>query len=110
MEGRTWPWLVMPRREKGKGFEGNNGGETSQSGKKELSKIKCFVCHKSGHDASQCLEKKKGQGKSQQVASSTETQVDEFAVKFETKLTLVSCLSRSTFTRSGTWIMVHHII
>jgi hypothetical protein len=41
-----------------------------------------------------------GQGKSQQVATSTETQLDEFVVKFEKEFTLVSCLSTNTVTRS----------
>jgi hypothetical protein len=48
---------------KGKGSKkkGNSGGGTSQPRKKkELSKIKCFSCHKNGNYASQCLEKKKG--------------------------------------------------
>jgi hypothetical protein len=68
--------------------------------KKDLSKIKCFTCHKSGHYASQCLEKKKGRGKSQQVATSAETQLDEFVVKFERDFSLVSFLSTNTVTRS----------
>jgi hypothetical protein len=76
--------VSQAKKGKGKGSKGNSEGETSQPGKKkDLSKIKCFACHKSGHYASQCPEKKKGQGKSQQVATSTETQLDEFAAKFE---------------------------
>jgi hypothetical protein len=47
-----------PNKGKGKSEE-----STSQPGKKDLSKIKCFICHKHGHYASQCLEKKKGKGK-----------------------------------------------
>jgi hypothetical protein len=75
--------------------KGNTGGEsTSQAGKKkDLSKVKCFACHKSGHYASQCPERKKGKGKSQQVATSAETQVKEFVERFEKDFLLVSCLS-----------------
>jgi hypothetical protein len=80
------------------------GKPHSPGKKKDLSKIKCFTCHKSGHYASQCPEKKKGQGKSQQVATSTETQLDEFAAKFEKEFTLVSCLSTNTVTRSAWYL------
>jgi hypothetical protein len=55
-------------KRKGKGsVKRNTGGEpTSQAGKKrDLSKVKCFACHRSGHYASQCLESKKGNIKSQ---------------------------------------------
>ena len=49
-------------------------GSTSQLGKKDLSKIKCFICQKNDHYASYCLEKKKGIGKQQhQVEALTET-------------------------------------
>ena len=70
--------------EKGKGKAKKkkpNEGETSQDKKKkDVSKVKCFTCHKSGHFASQCHYKKKGKGK-HQVATSVE--IDEFADKFE---------------------------
>jgi hypothetical protein len=93
--------VTQAKKGKGKGSKGNNEGETSQPRmKKDLIKIKCFVCHKSGHYTSQCLKKKKGQGKSQHVATSTETQLDEFVVKFEKEFTLVSCLSTNTVVRS----------
>jgi hypothetical protein len=47
--------------------KGNNDGGSSQPRKKkDLSKIKCFSCHKNGNYASQCLEKKNnGNGKTQ---------------------------------------------
>jgi hypothetical protein len=40
----------------------NKGGDScSQAGiGKDLSKVKCFHCHKKGHYASKCLERKKG--------------------------------------------------
>jgi len=41
--------------------KGNNEVSSSQSRKKDLSKIKCFICHKHEHYASQCLDKKKGE-------------------------------------------------
>jgi hypothetical protein len=81
MKRRTWLVVSQIKKSKGKGSRGNSEGATSQSGK-DLSKIKCFACHKTGHYASQCLEKKKGQGKTQTTASA-ETQIDEFATKFE---------------------------
>jgi hypothetical protein len=48
------------RKGKGKGSnkKGNSEESTSHPGKKDLSKIKCFTCHKFGHYASQCPEKK----------------------------------------------------
>jgi hypothetical protein len=45
---------------KGKG-KGSTRGETSieQWKKKDLSKVKCFACHKQGHYASQCPQQKR---------------------------------------------------
>jgi hypothetical protein len=61
------------KKGKGNGSKGNNEGATSQSGKKkDSSKIKCFACHKNGHYASQCPEKK-GKSKSQQAVTSAKT-------------------------------------
>jgi hypothetical protein len=60
---------LVSKTRKGKGKssskKGNSDGGSSQPGKKkDLSKIKCFSCHKNGHYASQCPEKKKkGNGK-----------------------------------------------
>jgi hypothetical protein len=80
------------KKSKGKGSKGGSEGATPQPKKKKnLSKIKCFTCHKSGHYVSQCPEKKKVRGKSQQVATSAETQLDEFVAKFESDFSLCCC-------------------
>jgi hypothetical protein len=50
------------------------------------------------------LEKKKGQGKVQQVATSTKSQLDEFVANFAKEFTLVSCFSTSTVTRSAWYL------
>jgi hypothetical protein len=82
----------------------NSDGRSSQLGKmKDLSKIKCFSCHKNGHYASQCLEKKKGNEK-MQTTTSIEMQLDEFAAKFEKDYSMISCLSTRTAARSA-WFL-----
>jgi hypothetical protein len=90
---------------KGKSYrnKGNSDGGSSHPRKKNLSKIKCFSCHKNGNYASQCLVKKKGKGKMQTIAS-TKTQLDDFAAKFEKDYLLVSFLTTNTATRSA-WIL-----
>jgi hypothetical protein len=63
---RTWLLSVRQARAKERisSKKGNSDGGSSQPGKKDLSKIKCFSCHKNGHYASQCPKKnKKGNGK-----------------------------------------------
>ena len=96
---------LLNKKRKGKGKvpnkKGNSEGEASQSRKKkDSSKIKCFVCHKNGHYASQCAEKK-GKGKMQQLATSVETQLSEFAAKFQSDFFLVSSLSTNIITKSA---------
>jgi hypothetical protein len=96
--------VLVSKTRKGKGKSSNkkgssDGGSLQPGKKKDLSKIKCFSCHKNGHYASQCPKKKKGKGKTH-TATSAKTQLDEFAVKFEKDFSLVYCLSTSTSTRS----------
>ena len=55
---------LIGQTKKGKD-KGQNKGKvksedpSSQLRKKDLSKIKCFICHKHEHCASRCLDKKK---------------------------------------------------
>jgi poly(3-hydroxybutyrate) depolymerase len=46
-------------------------------GKKDMRKVKYFACHKTGHYASQCQNKKKRK-KETQVATSTSNEIDNF--------------------------------
>jgi hypothetical protein len=88
---------------KGKGSgKKNTRREASpeQGKKKDLSKVKCFACHKRGHYASQCPRRKKGRGKQQ--ASSAK--VDEVADRLQRDFLLVFVLS-SIVLGSGTWLV-----
>lgn len=95
------------KKRKGKGPDkgkGKSEKSTSQSGKKDLSKIKCFIFHKREHYATQCLNRKKGIGKKQQqqqVASFAETQMNEFVTKFENDFSMISCLSTNVVLRDA---------
>jgi hypothetical protein len=73
----------------------NIGGESTLQARKkrESRKGKGFACHKSGHYASRCFERKKGKINTQQVAVSTKTQVKDFVERLKNDLLLVSCLS-----------------
>jgi hypothetical protein len=64
-------------------------------GKKDMSKVNCFACHKFGHHAGHCPNKKK-----QQTAASTK--VEDFSAKFDKEISLVVCLSTRA-THSNVW-------
>jgi hypothetical protein len=55
--------------------------------KKDMSKLKCFACHKTDDYASQCPNKKK---KKQELEVSASTEVVEFAEKFEREFSLMT--------------------
>ena len=78
---------------KGKAKKGSSKGSNSQSEKKkkDLSKIKCFGCHKYGHYVSDCLERKKA--KKKVVASAS---VQELSNKLEDEFALIACMVSST--------------
>jgi hypothetical protein len=70
---------------------------------KDISKVKLFACHKIGHYASQCPNKKQVQ-----VASTTSIEIDDFAEKFEKEFSLVSFLLSNSFKGYediGAWIV-----
>jgi hypothetical protein len=74
--------------------------------KKDMSKVKCFACHKTDHYASQCLNKKK---KKPEPKVSALTEVVEFAERYEREFSLMTsprgCLAfkdiESWFVDSG---------
>jgi hypothetical protein len=55
--------------------------------KKDMSKVKCFACHKTGHYTSQCSNKKK---KNQEPEVSTSVEIVEFTEKYEREFSLMS--------------------
>jgi hypothetical protein len=53
-----------------------------------MRKVKCFSCHKFGHYAGQCPNKKK--------QTSASTMVEDFSTNFDKEFSLVVCLSTRT--------------
>jgi hypothetical protein len=56
--------------------------------KKDMSKVRCFACHKTGHYASQCLNKKKKKKSKPEVSASAE--VEEFVERYEKEFSLMT--------------------
>jgi hypothetical protein len=71
-------------------------GKKKKGGKKDIdfSKVKCFQCHKMGHVASQCPEKKK-KNKPQMA---TFVEVEEFAKIFEEEFWFIASMASSTIS------------
>jgi hypothetical protein len=77
--------LALAGKEKGK--------KKRKGGKKNIdfSKVKCFQCHKMGHFASQCPERKKKKPQMGTLAT-----VDEFTKSFEEDFCFIACMSSTT--------------
>jgi hypothetical protein len=71
------------------------GNKPKGEGNKDMSKVKCFACHKFGHYAGQCPKKKKKQ-------TTASTTVEDFTTKFDKEFSLVVCISTRT-THSDMW-------
>jgi hypothetical protein len=82
---------------KGKGKMKKKGGKKKNI---DFSKVKCFQCHKMGHFASQCLEKKKKMNQPQMAASAA---MDEFAKSFEGDFFFITCMSSAAV--SNMWFV-----
>ena len=64
---------------------------------RDMSKVKCFACHKFGHYAGQCPNKKK-----KQVAASAD--MEEFSSKFDREFSFVTCLATCSVSSSVWYI------
>jgi hypothetical protein len=78
-------------------------------GSRDMGKVRCFACHKTGHYASKCPNKKKNKKKESEVAATTSTEMDAFAEKFKDEFSLVATLSSSSrlaeFEDSRAWFV-----
>ena len=92
-------WLFMRRR------------AVEVGGSRDMGKVKWFASHKTGHYAihllaNHCPNKK---NKEAEVATTTSTEMDAFAEKFEDEFSLVATLSSSCrfaeFEDSGAWFV-----
>jgi hypothetical protein len=85
--------VALATTSKKKFKRGPKGGQKPKGeGKKDMSKVKCFACHKFGHYAGQCPNKKKKQ-------TTASAEVEEFSTKFDKEFSLIVCLSSRTTTQ-----------
>ena len=79
--------LSLIGKRKGKAKK-NKGGKKNL----DMSKVKCFICHKQAHFASQCPDKKKKNNTS--MAGFAE--VKEFSKNFDEDFCLIACMASTT--------------
>jgi hypothetical protein len=76
-------------------------------GSRDMGNVRCFACHKTGHYASKCPNKKKK--KESKVAATTFAEMDAFAEKFDEEFSLVATFSSNNrlaeFEDSGAWFV-----
>jgi hypothetical protein len=75
------------------------GGESSSGYKRDMSKLKCFVCKKMGHYAGQCPNRKKKRGG---IAATTEEA--KFQTQFERECAFLICCTLVETTPSVWYI------
>jgi hypothetical protein len=90
-------WLLLPLARRSSRRVQREDGSPRVKGKKDMSKVKCFACHKFGHYAGQCPNKKKKQ-------TTTSAEVEEFSTKFDKEFSLIACLSSRTTTTDAWYI------
>jgi hypothetical protein len=71
-------------------------GESSSGKKRDMSKVKCFVCKKMGHYVGQCPNRKKKKGG---IAATTEEA--EFQTMFERECAFLICCTSVEMAPSG---------
>lgn len=70
---------------------------------KDMNKVKCFACHKTGHYVSQCLYKEEDH-----VVASTSIEINNLMEKFEKEfylVTRVSCNSTIVYEGNELWLV-----
>ena len=81
---------LASKARKGKGKASHFKSNSSHGGKKgDMSKVRCFNCHKMGHYATNCPSKKSKKG------SSEGSEGEALASQFEMDFTLIACMVSS---------------
>ena len=81
---------MAAKAKKGKGKKFHSKSEAGEEGKeRDMSRVKCFHCHKHGYYATNCPQKKKNKKVGGSAAS------EPLASQFELDFSLISCMVSS---------------